>query len=62
MTASGCPPDGTVFDPFTGSGTTLMVSRHLMRKSIGVELNADYCALAVDRIGQPVFDFGEASA
>ncbi len=60
--AAGCPPDGTVLDPFAGSGTTLMVARRLMRKSVGIELNAEYCALAVDRIGQPVFDFGEVPA
>jgi len=60
--AAGCPPDGTVLDPFTGSGTTLMVARRLLRKSIGIELNAAYCELIVDRIGQPIFDFGEATA
>jgi hypothetical protein len=38
------------------------VNCRLLRKSIGIELNADYCRLAVDRIGQPIFDFGEASA
>jgi DNA modification methylase len=60
--AAGCPPDGTVLDPFAGSGTTLMVARRLLRKSIGIELNPTYCELTVDRIGQPIFDFGEASA
>jgi DNA modification methylase len=59
---AGCPADGTVFDPFTGSGTTLMVARRLLRKSIGIELNPAYCELTVDRIGQPIFDFGEATA
>jgi DNA modification methylase len=59
---AGCPPDGTVLDPFTGSGTTLMVARRLLRKSVGIELNPAYCELIVDRIGQPIFDFGEASA
>jgi len=59
---AGCPPDGTILDPFAGSGTTLMVARRLLRKSVGIELNAAYCGLIVDRIGQPIFDFGEASA
>lgn len=54
---AGCPADGVVLDPFAGSGTTLMVARQLGRKSIGVELNPDYCALAVDRIGPSVLDF-----
>ena len=59
--AAGCPPDGTVLDPFAGSGTTLMVARRLLRKSVGIELNEAYCGLIVDRVGQPVFDFGDAS-
>jgi DNA modification methylase len=59
---AGCPADGTVLDPFTGSGTTLMVARRLLRKSVGIELNPAYCELIVDRIGQPIFDFGEATA
>ena len=36
------------------------VARRLMRKSVGIELNAEYCGLIVDRVGQPVFEFGEA--
>jgi DNA modification methylase len=59
---AGCPPHGTVLDPFAGSGTTLMVARRLLRNSVGIELNPAYCELIVDRIGQPIFDFGEASA
>jgi DNA modification methylase len=43
---------GTVLDPFTGSGTTLAVAKRLNRKSIGIELNLDYCRLAVDRISK----------
>jgi len=60
--AAGCPPDGAVLDPFAGSGTTLMVARRLLRKSVGIELNRTYCELIVDRIGQPIFDFGETTA
>jgi len=45
-----------VLDPFAGSGTTLMVARNLLRNSIGIELNPEYCDLTVDRIGQPVFE------
>jgi DNA modification methylase len=59
---AGCPQDGTVLDPFAGSGTTLMVARKLLRKSVGIELNPQYCELIVDRVGQPIFDFGEATA
>ena len=39
----------TVLDPFAGAGTSLIVAAQLGRKSIGIELNQDYCALAVAR-------------
>ena len=51
---AGCPEGGTVIDPFNGSGTTGDVCRKLGRKSIGIELNAGYCDLAADRLGQGV--------
>lgn len=47
---AGSPKEGIILDPFAGSGTTLMVARQLGRRAVGVELNAEYCALAVRRI------------
>ncbi len=32
----------TVFDPFAGNGTTLVVAYQLKRKSIGIEIDSDY--------------------
>jgi site-specific DNA-methyltransferase (adenine-specific) len=55
---AGCPEGGTVLDPFLGSGTTGDVARKLGRKSVGLELNADYCQLAANRLRQEVLDFG----
>jgi DNA modification methylase len=55
---AGCPEGGTVLEPFAGSGTTLAVAKQLGRKSIGIELNAEYCGLAERRlmaITQPMF-------
>ena len=47
---AGCPVGGTVFDPFTGSGTTAIVALKHNRNFIGTELNQDYIKIAEDRI------------
>jgi len=44
--------DDMVFDPFAGSGTTLLVANNLKRKVQGLELDVDYCELAKNRILQ----------
>ena len=49
---AGCPAGGLVLDPFMGSGTTALVAREEGRKSIGIELNPDYCELAARRLAQ----------
>lgn len=47
---AGCPVDGTVLDPFIGSGTTGLVAHNLRRNCIGVELNPKYVAIATARL------------
>jgi len=42
----------TVLDPFMGAGTTALVARSLGRRSIGIELNPEYCDLIAGRLGQ----------
>ena len=40
----------TVFDPFCGSGTTLIEAKLLNRKAVGLEIDGKYCELAKNRI------------
>jgi DNA modification methylase len=47
---AGCPPGGTVFDPFGGAGTTGLVADRLQRNAILIELNPEYAEIARRRI------------
>lgn len=49
---AGSREGDTVFDPFTGSGTTLQVAQRLGRKGKGIELNPDYFGLIRERLQQ----------
>jgi len=39
-----------ILDPFLGSGTTLVAAKELNRKGIGIEINKEYCDIAVQRL------------
>jgi DNA modification methylase len=47
---SMCPPEGTVLDPFLGSGTTMRVAMEEGRNCIGIELNPAYVEYAKKRL------------
>lgn len=47
---AGCPPGGTVLDPFGGAGTTALVADRLGRDCILIELNPAYAAMARARL------------
>ena len=49
---AGCPKDGLVLDPFTGSGTVGDVATELGCRFFGAELNPAYAAMARERIGR----------
>lgn len=56
----GRPPvPAVVLDPFLGSGTTAAVGQALGRRTIGIELNADYCQLAAERFPQRLLFAGK---
>jgi DNA modification methylase len=45
--------DGDVYDPFLGSGTTMVAAHQLNRKCYGMELDPKYCQVIVDRMLKP---------
>jgi site-specific DNA-methyltransferase (adenine-specific) len=47
---AGCPPGGTVLDPFLGSGTTAVVAERMGRHFLGIELNLAFARQARERI------------
>jgi DNA modification methylase len=55
---AGCPEGGTILDPFSGSGTTGVVSLRADRNYIGIELNAEYVEMSRNRIYEdaPMFN------
>ncbi|MCY4009149.1 MAG: site-specific DNA-methyltransferase [Anaerolineaceae bacterium] len=50
MIKASCPGNGTVLDPFAGSGTTIEASIKHNRECIAFELNTHYCELIQNRI------------
>lgn len=47
---AGCPENGIVYEPFCGTGTTLVVAHKLGRQWIGSEISKEYCDIANKRL------------
>ncbi|HET6674121.1 MAG TPA: site-specific DNA-methyltransferase [Nitrospiraceae bacterium] len=46
---ASCPEGGIVLDPFCGTGTTNLVAFQVGRRSVGIDLSADYLRIAQER-------------
>lgn len=59
---AGCKPEGTVLDPFSGSGTTGLAAQRLGRKYVGIDVNAEYLDLSLrTRLHDAALDFNEVA-
>ncbi|MBI3260203.1 MAG: site-specific DNA-methyltransferase [Ignavibacteriae bacterium] len=56
---STCPENGIVLDPFCGTGTTNKVAFDLNRRSIGIDISAEYIDIAKKRVSQLKFELNE---
>jgi DNA modification methylase len=50
MVANSSRPGELVFDPFAGSGSTILAAHQLGRIGYGVEISPEYCAVALERL------------
>lgn len=50
LRVAGAKPGQTVYDPFAGTGTTLLVAQEFGCDAVGTELDSDYCAFIHQRL------------
>jgi len=48
---AGCPKGGIVLDPFAGAFTTPLVAQQHGRDFVAIELNPEYVAMGIQRLG-----------
>ena len=46
------PQGAVIFDPFSGSGSTLAAARDLGYQAVGCEVSAKWCSVSVERLAQ----------
>jgi site-specific DNA-methyltransferase (adenine-specific) len=49
--------EGSVLDPFMGSGSSMEAARQVGSRYVGVEIEERYCEIAVQRLAQGVLEF-----
>jgi len=47
---SSCPDKVLIYEPFLGSGTTMVAAHQLQRKCYGMEIEPKYCQVIIDRM------------
>ena len=47
-----CPPEGRVLDPYLGSGSTMVAAAIEGRSCTGIEISAEYCQSARERVAR----------
>ncbi len=57
----GSPIRGRIYEPFSGSGTTFVAAEQTGRECRGVELEAKYCAVALERLSEMGLEARRAS-
>lgn len=50
LNVAGAQPGHVVYDPFAGTGTTLLVAKEMGIDSIGTEIDPDYCSFINQRM------------
>jgi DNA modification methylase len=48
----GCPPNGTILDPFMGGGTTLRVALQLGHSATGIDIHPKFSEYAINQLNQ----------
>jgi len=61
MIRASVPEGGTVFNPFCGTGSTLLAAKRTGRKAVGCEIERTFCDTAAGRVGAEM-DFHTANA